>query len=45
VKLDADSLTRLAIWIDGNALFYGTFDPAEQARQQRGEAIAMPGLQ
>jgi hypothetical protein len=45
VKLDRDSLERLAIWIDSNALFYGTYDPAEQARQLRGEAIDPPELQ
>jgi hypothetical protein len=45
VRLDAESLERLAIWIDANALFYGTFDPAEQAKQLRGEVIAEPELQ
>jgi len=28
--------------IDANALFYGIFDQADQARQQRGENIAGP---
>jgi hypothetical protein len=32
-------------WMDANALFYGTFDPADQARQLRGERIAGPALE
>ena len=39
VKLSADDIDRLTTWMDANALFYGTFDPADQARQQRGERI------
>jgi hypothetical protein len=42
VKLSAEELERLATWMDTNALFYGTFDPADQSRQQRGERIAGP---
>jgi hypothetical protein len=45
VQLDPESLDRLVTWIDANALFYGTFDPAEQAKQLRGEIIAEPELQ
>ena len=45
VKLEAGELERLSTWIDANALFYGTFDPADQQRQQRGERIAGPALQ
>jgi hypothetical protein len=45
VQLDPESLRCLAIWIDANAVFYGTFDPAEQAKQLRGEAINVPTLQ
>lgn len=45
VRLDPDSLERLALWIDANALFYGTYDPQEQAKQLRGEKIQMPELQ
>jgi mono/diheme cytochrome c family protein len=40
VKLSREEVERLATWMDTNALFYGTFDPADQARQQRGERIA-----
>jgi cytochrome c553 len=45
VALGADDIERLATWMDANALFYGTFDPADQARQQRGERIAGPTLE
>ena len=45
VKLDPESLERLATWMDANDLFYGTFDPDDQARQQRGERIAGPKLE
>ncbi len=45
VVLSPAEIERLATWMDTNALFYGTFDPAGQARQQRGEKIAGPGLQ
>jgi hypothetical protein len=45
VVLTADEIERLATWMDANALFYGTFDPADQARQQRGERIAGPKLE
>jgi cytochrome c553 len=45
VALTAEEIQRLATWMDTNALFYGTFDPADQARQQRGQRIAGPALQ
>ena len=45
VTLAPDEIERLATWMDANALFYGTFDPADQARQQKGELIAGPKLQ
>jgi hypothetical protein len=45
VSLRPDELERLATWMDANALFYGTFDPADQARQQRGERITGPKIQ
>lgn len=44
VTLAPDDVERLATWMDANALFYGTFDPEDQARQQRGERIAGPKL-
>jgi hypothetical protein len=45
VVLDSADIERLATWMDANALFYGTFAPADQARQQRGERIAGPKLE
>jgi len=45
VHLSGDDLERFATWMDANVLFYGTFDPADQARQKRGERIAGPKLQ
>jgi hypothetical protein len=45
VVLPPEAFERLATWMDANALFYGTFDPADQARQLRGETIAGPALQ
>jgi len=45
VRLDADDVERLATWMDANALFYGTFDPAGQAVQQHGGRIAGPKLE
>lgn len=45
VQLTGDELERLVTWMDANVLFYGTFDPEDQARQLRGEVIAGPKLQ
>ena len=42
---DAADFERLITWMDTNALFYGTFDPEDQRRQQRGEQIAGPALE
>ena len=45
VKLKPSELRRLAAWVDCNAVFYGTFDPAEQSAQLKGERIPMPEIQ
>ena len=46
VQLSDDDWNRLNTWIDGvNALFYGTFDPQDQQRQQLGERITGPALE
>ncbi|MCH5377617.1 MAG: hypothetical protein JJ992_26975 [Planctomycetes bacterium] len=45
VSLTDEELQRLITWMDANALFYGTFDPDDQRRQQRGERIAGPALE
>jgi len=39
VQLNDRELRRLVTWMDANALFYGTFDHDEQARQRRSERI------
>ncbi len=44
-ELSADDWDRLNVWQDVNALFYGTFNPEDQARQQRGERIEGPDLE
>ena len=45
VVLSDEDLSRLVTWMDANALFYGSFDPADQKRQQQGERIAGPALE
>jgi hypothetical protein len=45
VALSPADLERVVTWMDANGLFYGTFDPADQARQLRGERIAGPKLE
>jgi hypothetical protein len=40
VALSDSDRERLVTWMDANALFYGTFEPADQARQLRGERIS-----
>jgi hypothetical protein len=45
VQLAPQELRRLAAWLDLNAIFYGTNVPESQARQLRGEIVAMPEFQ
>ena len=45
VKLSPQEWERIVTWIDANALFYGTFNPEDQAKQQLGERIAGPDLE
>jgi len=45
VKLSAEDVERLVTWMDANALFFGTFNPADQERQRQGERIAGPDVQ
>ncbi len=45
VTLTPNEIERLATWMDTNVLFYGTFDPVDQARQQRGERISGPAIE
>jgi len=42
VVLSDKELERLITWADNNVLFYGTFDPEDQARQRRGQRITGP---
>lgn len=45
VKLGADELRRVALWIDLNAIFYGVNLPEDQERIRRGELVGMPQVQ
>jgi hypothetical protein len=45
VELSPDEIRRLATWIDLNAIFYGSPDPATHQRQRYGQAVAMPEIQ
>ena len=45
VTLDEKEMERLVTWMDTNALFYGTFDPDDQKRQQQGDRIDGPALE
>ena len=45
VELSKADFERLTTWMDANALFYGTFDLADQARQLHGERIEGPALE
>ncbi len=45
VHLDPEELRRLGQWIDCNAIFYGAYQPEEQASQRKGEHLTMPQLQ
>ena len=45
VQLSDSDLRRLAAWIDCNAVFHGTFNAAEQAKQLAGERLGMPEIQ
>jgi hypothetical protein len=42
VELSDEEFERLITWADNNVLFYGTFDPEDQARQLRGGRIEGP---
>jgi hypothetical protein len=42
VELNEEEFERLVTWADTNVLFYGSFDPQDQARQLRGESIDGP---
>jgi hypothetical protein len=45
IQLSPEEMRRVAAWIDLNAIFYGVYDAAGQARQLAGQRVAMPGIQ
>jgi cytochrome c553 len=45
VQLTDGDQRRLAAWVDCNAVFHGTYDPAGQARQLSGQPLPMPAIQ
>jgi hypothetical protein len=45
IELSDDDYLRLCIWLDGNARFYGTYEPALNLAQQAGQAIPPPSQQ
>ncbi len=45
VELTLEEWERLNVWQDANALFYGTFNEADQHKQQNGERIDGPELE
>jgi hypothetical protein len=45
VELTPEERESLITWMDTNVLFYGTFNPKDQARQLRGETIAGPDVE
>lgn len=45
VKLTPDELKTIGTWIDLNAVFYGVYEPEDQARQLRGEQVPIPVVQ
>jgi hypothetical protein len=45
VKLSSGEIRGIAAWIDLNAIFYGVYEPKEQARQLAGERVPMPVIQ
>ncbi len=45
LNLTDDERRRIALWLDGNAAFYGTYSKAEQLAQKDGQAIPPPQVQ
>ncbi len=45
VQLTTEERSRINLWLDGNAAFYGTYLEQEQLAQKRGQAIPPPQLQ
>jgi len=45
VQLPKEDRQRLCIWLDGNASFYGVYEPEQQLAQQSGQAVLPPIVQ
>ncbi|MDO5565304.1 MAG: hypothetical protein Q4G59_01515, partial [Planctomycetia bacterium] len=45
VKLTQEEIQTIATWVDLNAVFYGVYEPEDQARQLRGERVPIPAVQ
>jgi hypothetical protein len=45
VQLSASETARLASWVDCNAIFYGVYEPRDQAAQLAGKPVPMPQIQ
>jgi hypothetical protein len=45
VELSPAEIRRVAAWIDLNAIFYGVYEPGQQARQLAGQRVPMPDIQ
>ena len=45
LRLPAEDLSRLVLWLDANAPFYGTYSRPEQTAQRRGQAVPEPRVQ
>jgi hypothetical protein len=45
LRLPADDMSRLILWLDANAPFYGAYLPAARDAQRAGEAVGLPDVQ
>lgn len=45
VVLGADDLRRLAAWVDCNAIFHGSYSPADREGELRGARLPLPAVQ
>ena len=45
IGLSDQERRNIYLWLDANVPFYGSYDPAEQAKQREGKQIELPPLQ
>jgi hypothetical protein len=45
LRLPAEDIRRIYLWLDANAPFYGTYTEPEQLAQRRGEPVPPPAVQ